>query len=131
MTKDQDVESDDMDRLAKRFFDALEATDIDALKALYAKDAVLWTNVAQREVAAHDVIPFLPIMARKMPDRRYADRSVTAFPGGFVHRHRLTGTRRDGARVSARCCAIVFVNEGQVVRVEEYVDSRQLDAVMG
>jgi len=116
--------------LARRLFDALETGDVAAAKALYAPGAALWTNVTQRDANAADVAAFLPVFVKRMPDRRYADRRVIPFEGGFVHRHRLTGTRADGARVAAECCVLVTVVEGQVTRMEEFLDSRQLDAVM-
>ena len=116
--------------LARRLFDALEQGDIAAATSLYAPGAAIWTNVLQRDSRAADVAAFLPVFVKRMPDRRYANRRVTPFDGGFVHRHRLTGTRADGARVAAECCVIVLVEDGLVTRIEEYVDSRQLDAVM-
>lgn len=121
---------DEMRDLARRLFDALETGDVAAAKALYAPGAALWTNVTQRDANAADVAAFLPVFVKRMPDRRYADRRVIPFEGGFVHRHRLTGTRADGARVAAECCVLVTVVEGQVTRMEELLDSRQLDAVM-
>lgn len=123
--------SDDLAEIARQLFDALESADVAALKELYAPDAVLWTNTAQRELDAREIAAFLPAMARKMPDRRYVDRCITPFAGGFVHRHRLTGTRKDGARVAAACCAIVSVEDGKVTRIEEYLDGRQQEALAG
>jgi len=117
--------------IARRLFDALEAGDVAALKDLYSADAVLWTNTAQRELKAREIAAFVPLLVKKMPDRRYANRCVTPFEGGFVHRHRLTGTRKDGARVAAECCAIVRVENGKVARIDEYVDARQQDAFSG
>jgi ketosteroid isomerase-like protein len=122
--------SEPMLDLARRLFDALEAGDAAAAKALYAPGATLWNNVSQRDARAADVAAFLPVLAKRMPDRRYADRRVIPFEGGFCHRHRLTGTRRDGARVAAECCVLVSVEDGLITRMEEYLDSRQLDAVL-
>lgn len=121
----------EMGQLARKLFDALETADVETLKSLYAPGATLWTNVSQRRLPAEAVASFLPRIAKKMPDRTYADRRVSLFPGGFVHRHRLTGTRADGARVAAECCAIVLVEGGRVASIEEYVDSRQLEALSG
>lgn len=120
----------EMEQLARALFDALESGDAKAARALYAPGAKLWTNIGQRDMAAGDVAAILPGLVKRMPDRRYADRRIICFPGGFVHRHRLTGTRGDGARVAAECCVLVFVEDGLVTRMEDYGDSRQLDAVM-
>ena len=121
----------DMEVLAQRFFDALQAADVGTVQSLYSEGATLWTCITQRDVKAREVATYLPYLAKKMPDRRYEDRRVTQFKGGFMQRHRLCGTRRDGARVAAQCCVMVFVENGKIYRVEEYLDSRQFDAVMG
>jgi ketosteroid isomerase-like protein len=117
------------DELARRFFDAVEAADVDALLGLYANGAEMWTNVTGRVTDARALARFLPAMKRRMPDRRYVDRRVIATATGFVHTHRITGTRADGARVALLACAIVTVEGGKIARVEEYLDSRQLAAV--
>ncbi|MGV3478414.1 MAG: nuclear transport factor 2 family protein [Sphingobium sp.] len=121
----------DLTTLAARLFDALETGDTATHKSLYAPDATLWSNTTQRSIDAREVAAFLPLFVKRMPDRTYADRRITLFDGGFIHRHRLTGTRRDGARVAVECCAMVFVTDGAVTRIEEYLDARQLEAVMG
>lgn len=118
-----------IEAIAKALFDALECGDTAVLNDLYADDAVLWTNTAQRTLKARDVAGFVRGMVKRMPDRRYVDRRVTPFEGGFVHRHRLTGTRKDGGLVAAECCAIVSIADGKVTRVDEYLDSRQQDAL--
>lgn len=117
--------------LAKRFIDAIEAADIPALKDLYAKDAVLWSSATGMTTRASDIVAFLPAMAKRVPDRRYENRRVRAFEGGFVHQHRLTGTARDGGRAALEACAVVHVTDGKVTRVEEYCDGRQLAALFG
>lgn len=119
--------AENMLEIATRLFDALEAADVAALQNLYAPDATLWTNITQRDLSARDVAAFLPVLKRKFPDRRYSNRRVSLCDSGFFQRHRLTGTRADGARIAAECCAYVEVRDGRVVRIEEYLDSRQLD----
>lgn len=122
--------TDPMFDLAERLFAALERNDVDALRGIYAPDAVLWSNATARSTAAADLLAALPALARRVPDRRYADRRVLPFAGGFVQRHRMTGTRRDGARVAVECCVVAFVAQGRVTRLEEYLDARQLEAFM-
>ncbi len=118
-----------VEALAARLFDAIEAADVDTLLGLYAEGAYVWTNVTARRTDARALARFLPAMKRKMPDRSYVDRRVVPTSSGFVHTHRITGTRADGAVVSLLACAIVTVEEGRVVRIEEYLDSRQLAAI--
>lgn len=118
-----------MEALAKRLFDALETADVATLKELYADDAVLWTNTLQRPMSAADMSAFLPRMAKRFAARRYENRRLHVFPGGFAHRHRLTCVRMDGAHTAAEICALVYVEDGKVVRIEEYLDAQQLAAI--
>lgn len=120
-----------MEALAARFLDALEAAEVTALEGLYAPDAVMWMNTTGRTRRARDILPFLPGMLRRMPDRRYADRRITPTAEGFIARYRLTGSRKDGARVCMDACIAAEVRDGVIVRVEEYADSAQMAALLG
>lgn len=114
--------------IAERMFSALERGDTAALLEIYAADATVWSSATGRTTALVDVVTALPALARRVPDRRYENRRVIPFEDGFVQRHRLTGTRRDGARVAVECCLVACVSAGRVTRCEEYVDARQLEA---
>lgn len=117
--------------LAKRLFDAIEAADVAALEDIFAPGATIRVNVNGRTIDARALARALPAMKRRMPDRRYADRRYLDCAEGFVHLHRITGTRRDGATVAMAVCAIVAVAEGRIAAIEEYCDGRQLEAVFG
>lgn len=116
--------------IAERFCSAIEAADIAALKELYAPDAEVWINTTNRCTLASDVMAFLPYLARNVANRRYLDRQVRSFSDGFVQRHRMTGIRKDGARVSVLACIVCTVANGRITRVEEYCDSVQLKSYM-
>lgn len=117
--------------LAERLCTAIETADVDTLKKLYAPNAEIWMNTTNRAMPARDVTAFLPHLAKKVANRRYVDRQVRAFDDGFVQRHRLIGTRNDGATVSVLACIVCTVENGLVTRVEEYCDSAQLKSFLG
>lgn len=116
--------------IAKRLFDAIETADIESLRALYAPNAQIWMNTTNRAMSASDVTSFLPYLAKRVANRKYADRQVNVFDGGFVQRHRMTGVRRDGAMVSVLVCVVCTVVDGKVTRLEEYCDAAQLKGYM-
>lgn len=110
--------------LARRFFDAVEAGDIDTLIACYAPDAKIWHNTDQLEQSPEDNRRTLAGMATRIRDRIYDARRVNVFPGGFVHQHVLKGTRvQDGVRVELPACIVCQVSEGRITRLDEYFDS--------
>lgn len=117
-------ELDDIRALAKRFFDCVEAGDIDGLVACYAPDAKIWHNTDRLEQGPEDNRKTLAGMATRILDRVYADRRLEVFPGGFVQQHVLQGTRKhDGVRLELPACIVCAVKDGKVTRLDEYFDS--------
>jgi ketosteroid isomerase-like protein len=112
--------------LAKRFFDAIEAGDVETVGAIYAPDAVIWHNTDGAEQGREENLKTLAGVVRFLGERRYGERRVGAFPGGFVQQHVLTGRRPDGAAVSLAACVICQVQDGQITRLDEYFDSAAL-----
>lgn len=112
-----------VEALARRFFDAIEAGDVATVEATYAPDAVIWHNTDGLETGPADNLKVLNGLVRHVADRVYADRRLTAFPGGFVQQHVLHGTVRSGARVSLPACIVCQVSGGRITRLDEYFDS--------
>ena len=118
--------SDDaaMRALAKRFFDCVEAGDIDGLVACYAPDAEIWHNTDEQIQGPEDNRKTLAGMVTRILDRVYDDRRVDVFPGGFVQQHTLRGTRKhDGVRLALPACIVCKVKDGKITRLDEYFDS--------
>jgi len=121
--------SDDaaMRALAKRFFDCVEAGDVDGLVACYAPDAKIWHNTDGLEQAPEDNRKTLAGMVTRILDRVYDNRRVRSFPGGFVQQHVLRGTRKhDGVRLALDACIVCEVKDGRITRLDEYFDSAQV-----
>lgn len=115
--------------LAKRFFDCVEAGDVDGLVACYAPDARIWHNTDRAEQTPAENRATLNAMVARILDREYADRRLQVFPGGFVQQHVLKGTRAyDGVRVGLPACIVCQVTDGKVTRLDEYFDSAQVAA---
>ena len=113
-----------MRALAKRFFDCVEAGDVDGLVACYAPDAKIWHNTDGLEQAPAENERTLKGMVERIVDRLYDERRLNVFPGGFVHQHVLRGTRKhDGVRVALPACVICQVKDGKITRLDEYFDS--------
>ena len=120
-----------MRALAKRFFDAVEAGDIEAVGGIYAPGAVIWHNTDGLETGREANLETLRGFTRLIGERRYTNRRVQVSESGFAQQHVLTGVRRDGANVSLAACIVCEVNDGQITRLDEYFDSAALAAFVG
>lgn len=115
---------EDMRAFAVAFFDAIERGDIAAMQDSFTPDAAIWHNTDEKVVSPADTAVTLGGMVARIRDRRYADRRVNVFPGGFVQQHVLEGERtHDGVRVRLPCAIICNVDGGRITRLDEYFDS--------
>jgi ketosteroid isomerase-like protein len=118
----------EIETLARRFFDAIEAGDVAAVGACYAEDAVIWHNTDGLANTKAENVATLTNFIKYIPERRYLDRRLTAYPGGFVQQHRLEGKRLDGKTVELTACIVCAVGGGAITRLDEYFDAAQVAA---
>ena len=122
---------DQIRALAARLFDAIEAGDIEAVADCYAPDVVIWHNTDGVGQTREENLKTLAGVIRLLPERRYQERRLEVFDGGFVHQHVLAGVRADGAHVSLPAALICQVRDGKITRLDEYLDSGQVAAFVG
>jgi len=115
--------------IADRLFTAIEAGRVDLVRELYAADAVIWHNHDGVEQSAEENLRTLSWIVDNLTGVRYTQirRSVT--DTGFVQQHVLHATNRAGAQIEVPACMVVRVEDGQITRLEEYLDSRHVDLV--
>lgn len=119
MTQENEIRA-----MATRFFDAIEQGDIETMRGAFAADAEIWHNTDEAVVTRDQTAATLAGMAERIRDRRYADRKLTIFPGGFVQQHVLKGVRvHDDVEVRLPCAIICRVSDGKITRLDEYFDS--------
>jgi ketosteroid isomerase-like protein len=118
----------DTAQFVARFFDAIEAGDIDAVAACYADDVVIWHNTDGLSSSKAENLQVLAGFVKHTPFRRYEDRRVAVFPGGFVQQHVLKSARRDGSEVALHAAIVCAVKDGRITRLDEYFDSAELAA---
>src|SRR6185503_2921801 len=75
--------------IAERFFAAIEAGDVERIKAIYAPDAVIWHNNDQKEQTVEENMRVLNWVVRNLKNRRYRVTRRAAIPDGFVQQHVL------------------------------------------
>ena len=114
---------DETRAFAKRFFDAIEAGDVDAVADCYTEDVGVWHNFDGLTQTRDENLATLRGMVSRISDRSDEDRRLDVFEGGFVQQHVLVGTRKDGARVSLPAALIARLRGGRIARIDEYIDS--------
>src|SRR5689334_19008735 len=106
------MSADAIRKLANDFLDAIEHGDIETVQSIYAPDAVVWHNTDNIAQPVADNLATLANFIKFVPQRRYTDRRIEAFDGGFVDQHLLKGRLASGKEVSMAACLICKVVNG-------------------
>ncbi|BAN02009.1 nuclear transport factor 2 family protein [Ilumatobacter coccineus] len=109
--------------VADAVFDAIERGDMEALTALWADDIEVWHSndgIVQDKAQNLAVLAWM-IDTTESIEYRDAVRELTA--EGFVQRHVLRVTFGDGRTADLPIAIFASVRDGQVTRIDEYVDS--------
>jgi ketosteroid isomerase-like protein len=112
-----------------RFFAAIEAGDIEQVKAIYAPDCLIWHNDDLLEQPVGDNLKVLAGLHRAVSGLRYdvVRRAVTDH--GVIQQHVLRGSLPNGAEVALHAAMYLQVRDGHITRIEEYLDSAQRSAI--
>jgi ketosteroid isomerase-like protein len=113
-------------QLAESFFNAIERGDLEAVRHIYAPDAIIWHNTDGVSVTADENLETLESFIRNVPERHYTRRRLDVFEGGFVEQHLLKGKLANGKEVSLAACVVCKVRERHITRLDEYFDSAAL-----
>lgn len=110
--------------IAERFFRAIEKGDIEAVRATYAPNAVIWHNNDGKEQSPDENLRVLSWVIRNLSDRQYRVVRRAEIPGGFMQQHVLEA-KTTGGPFSMPACIVCQVENGQITRLDEYLDSAQ------
>ena len=116
------------DEVADALFDAIERGDLELLESLWADDIEVWHSndgVVQDKAQNLAVLAWM-IENTETIEYRDAVRDLTA--AGFVQRHVLRLTFGDGRTADLPIAIFASVRDGQVTRIDEYVDSAHVAA---
>ncbi len=109
--------------VVSRFFGAVEAGDAATVEDCYDPGVVIWhghTRVAQDRATNVATLAQFIALTR---ERRYTDRKVRFFPGGFVQQHLLVAISSGGARLELPAALICEVSGNRITKLEEYFDN--------
>src|SRR5215469_10026974 len=113
-----------------RFFEALEAGDIDTLRQIYAPDAVIWHNDDLIEQPVEENLKVLAGLHKAVSGLRYEIIRRVPAEDGVIQQHVLRGTLPNGHEVALHAAMYLRVSpDGHVSRIEEYLDSAKRSSI--
>jgi ketosteroid isomerase-like protein len=112
--------------VAERFFAAIGKGDLDAVRAIYAPDAVIWHNNDGVEQNVAQNLAVLAWVVKNISGLRYEDVRRFPTPSGFVQQHVLRGSAPSGVAIEIPACIVCAVANGRITRLDEYLDSAQV-----
>ncbi len=112
-----------------RFFAAIEAGDIDAVREIYAPDALIWHNDDLIEQPVEENLKVLAGLHRAVSGLRYEVIRRAPTQDGVIQQHVLRGTLPSGQELALHAAMYLQVKDGRVTRIEEYLDSAKRSSV--
>lgn len=117
--------------IADRLFKAVENGDIDLLRdELYAPGFRIWHNFNNHDMGTEDNLKMLTWLTTNVRNVRYEEVKRQRIEGGFIEQHVLRGELEDGTLIDAPTCMIGYIEDGKIARLEEYLDSAQVNAML-
>ena len=120
---------DEINDLAVRFVNAVATCDVATVEAIYADDATIWHNFDKVNQTRADNIKTLLSLHRSLTNMRYEEVRRTIVDDGYYQQHVLRGTAKNG-ELDLPAALRVYVSDGRITRLEEYLDTAQVAAVM-
>lgn len=109
--------------LGERYMKAVSDCDVDAVRNIYAPDARIWHNFDQALQSVEDNIKTLQWIHGRLSELEYDIVRREPIPGGFYQQHVLRGKLPSGAEFAMPACAIVKIENGRIVALDEYLDT--------
>lgn len=115
-------------KVTDRFFSAIEAGDIDALKSIYHPNVVVWHNtdgLKHKETgqSREDNLALLRVLTNLISHWKYDIWYREATESGVVQQHTLRGRLPSGEDLAIPVCIVFQIVDDLIVRLDEYIDS--------
>ena len=116
--------------VARRLIDCITRGDVEGVDRLYDDDIRVWRNIDERELVKKQALKVVGILSQ-LHDFEYRDVRIEATENGYVQQHILTCTGPKGDAVRVPSSMISRVENGRIVRIDEYADSAAMAPLMG
>lgn len=115
---------------ARRLIECVVGGDIAGVGALYHDDIVCWRNLDGRGLVKKQALKIVGFLGT-LDELAYEDVRIEATATGFVQQHTLCCLSPSGEAVRVAACLVAEVRDGQILRIDEYVDSAAMAPLMG
>lgn len=110
-------------RIIEDAYGAMQQGDLVSARACFAPGAVVWHNFDRVERNLDETMSDWGGMIAAFPERGLEDvRRIRTEAGSFVQQHLFAVRDAKGERRAWPICLIVEIEEGLIIRIEEYVD---------
>jgi ketosteroid isomerase-like protein len=117
------MDATEITALADRLFGAIEAGDVDGVRACYADDVRVWHNFDDAEQSLEENLTTLGWMVGRLADRRYEISRRDVVADGLWQLHVLRGTvASTGEPFAMPAAMLLTMADGKITRIAEYLD---------
>jgi len=120
------MNTEDSLQLAERLFGAITTGNVEAVRQIYAPDAVIWHNNDGLEQSADANLQVLQWVVANIRNLRYENVRRQRTDSGFMQQHVLRGTAPNGRELDIPACIVCTVRNGRITRLDEYLDSAHI-----
>jgi ketosteroid isomerase-like protein len=105
----------------------METGDEKVIREVYSDELQIWHNFTNARMSKEAGIALVMGFFRDGVRLRYVFEEQLVFGNRGVRRHRVEATTPDGQRFDIHVAMFVTIEKGQIVRLDEYVDSKELE----
>jgi len=105
-----------------RFFGSMQPCDPVVARGCLTNDAIVWHSFDRVEMSVDDVVKSWERMASSFTERGVTDVRRQQTPNGYVQQHLFVVRGKDGVRKAWPVCIVVYIREGKIARLDEYID---------
>ena len=117
------MKPDEIESLASDFIAAIQKRDLDTVRDIYSPDVEIWHNVTRQTQTREENLALLANFTARVKQLRYDEVERDVFEGGYAQRHVVRGVLASGEKVEIPAALIVYVVEGRIIRLFEYIDA--------
>jgi ketosteroid isomerase-like protein len=110
--------------LVDRLITSIEAGDIDGVAACYSPGIEVWANFDGQAKDLDASLRVLAWLVGATTERRYEVTRRIEIEGGALQQHVLHATvAKTGKSFSMPACLVMQIDDGVIVRIDEYLDA--------
>lgn len=121
----------DVAAITDRFLGAAERADTAAMRAIYTPDAVIWHNDGTPGQTVDENLAFLQMLFGGLRGLEYEVLRRHVTEDTVFQTHVLHVVLPDGATCDLDAAMVIAFQAGQISRIEEYLDMKSLDVLVG